>query len=159
MQDRERVGRKRAVQIYKGLDGLEETARKQHATHFKIESKGEKRQINPWVLQKAIDQQTGAKPKRIRSNNNHYIIEATDEEQSTKTVTIKKINDIEVNISEYTMFNTSQGMMHIYIYEYDVCDFEEFKAQLIAEYGLQEVIRTSWINLKKPDSNTATHNV
>ena len=64
------------------------------------------------------------KPTSIQSmNRDSFVIEISSEQQSNKVRTINKISNIAVS-----MFECSQDMSMglIYIYEYDLFDFDEF---------------------------------
>ena len=49
---------------------------------------------------------------------------------------ITKINDSSVTTKEYFQ-NMSMGL--IYVYEYDLSEFEEFKTGLMADYNLKDM--------------------
>ena len=40
----------------------------------------------------------------------------------------------------------------IYIYEYDLVDFDEFRADLMTEYNLKDVQQATWIKPRNPSS-------
>ena len=61
---------------------------------------------------------------------------------------IKDINGISMEISVNKSFNTIKGL--VYVYGYNLSDFEAFKRGLIKQYGLQDVIEASCI---KPREN------
>ena len=74
-------------------------------------SEGDKRKMNPWLLEKCIKQQIDGSPVKIRtSGKNSYIMQVdSSEEQSRKIMNIKQINDINVEITENQFINTSKG--------------------------------------------------
>ena len=69
-------------------------------------------------------------------SRNSFIIEISTEQQSNKMKSIPRINDSPVTISDYFQ-NISMGL--IYVYEYDLSEFEEFKTGLMADYNLKDV--------------------
>ena len=63
---------------------------------------------------------------------------------------ITRINDSPVTISEYFQ-NMSMGL--IYVYEYDLSEFEEFKTGWMADYNLKDVQLAFWIKPLNSTSN------
>ena len=80
---------------------------------------------------------------------NSFIIEISTEQQSNKMKSITRINDSSVTIIEYFQ-NMSMGL--IYVYEYYLSEFEEFKTGLMADYNLKGVQQAFWIKPRNPIS-------
>lgn len=107
-----------------------EAEQQRYASHFKcILDLVMKRKITPWLLEKALQQQLGGKPKNIRSTNREsFVIEVNNKEQSEAIMKIVTINNTPVNITQDSTFSTSKGLINIY--NYDLTDFDNFKLLL-----------------------------
>ena len=147
-QDRYKVGRRRAKQLYEGNTEANIWT-PQFTTHFKCSmAEFMKRKLTPWYLEKQLQLQIGTKPTSIRSmDRKSFIIEVSNEQLSKKMKSINKINDISVNIWEYFQ-NMTMGL--IYVYEYDLNEFDEFRNGLIADYNLKDVQQATWIKPRNP---------
>ena len=75
-------------------------------------------------------------------NRDSFVIEISSEQQSNKVRTINKISNIAISMSEYFQ-DMSMGLL--YIYEYDLVDFGEFRAGLMTAYNLKDVQQATWI--------------
>ena len=69
-------------------------------------------------------------------DRNSFIIEVSNEQQSKKLKSISKFNNIPVNMCEYFQHMT---MGFIYVYEYDLNEFDQFRNGLMADYNLKDV--------------------
>ena len=56
---------------------------------------------------------------------------------------IKKINNVDVKISENSNINTSKGL--IFIYGYNMSNFEDYKTEIMKEFNLWDVQRATLI--------------
>ena len=153
IQNKYRVGKIRARQIFNGTDNnavSTETASKLYTTHFTCKiDENEKRHLTPWVLEKCLHNQLGNKPKSIRSGGrSSFVIEVDSEKDSRAILNIKTIHNIPIHISEHVQHNSAQGL--IYIYEYDLKDFDTFRPAIIEKYNLNEAIQASWIKPRNP---------
>lgn len=74
----------------------------QYATHFKCSLDPDlKQKITPWTLEKTVHHQLGSKPKSIRSvDRDSFIIEVNSKEQSRDIITINKVCEIPVTITQ-----------------------------------------------------------
>ena len=73
-------------------------------------------------------------------NRDSFVIEISSEQQD-------KISNIAVSMSEYSQ---DMSMGRIYIYEYDLVGFDEFRAGLMTEYNLKDVQQATWIKPRNP---------
>ena len=80
-------------------------------------------------------------------DRNSFIIEVSNEQQSKKLKSINNINEIPVNMCEYFQ-NMTMGL--IYVYEYDLNEFDEFRNGLIADYNLKDLQQATWIKPGNP---------
>ena len=60
---------------------------------------------------------------------------------------VKDINGISVEVTVNTALNVNKGLL--YIYGYNMVDFEEFKAGLAEQYGLSSVVEATWIKPRR----------
>ena len=130
IQQKEKIYRLRAVQmIYNKSEALQVQTNK-FATHFTCTmSEGDKRKMNPSLLEKYIKQQIDKSPIKIQtSGKNSYITQVDSEEQCRKIMNIKQINNINVEMTENQFINTSKGI--VYIYDYDLTNFELLRCGL-----------------------------
>ena len=71
------------------------------------------------------------------------------EESSSRLITqIKTINNIKITFLEHPHYNTYQGLL--FIQEYDLADFDQFKTGPMQEYSLSDIVRASWIKPRNP---------
>ena len=145
-QETHRVGRRMAVQMLEGKSSVTTRSRTQgeKTNFFKCTmDENHKRQMTPWALESTLRQHIGEKPKSIRAiGRDTFLIEVHNERQGEEVLSIREINKIPVEISEYNN-NKQKGL--VYIYEYDLEEFDEFRKGLMKEHNLHEVIRASWI--------------
>ena len=151
IQEEEKVTLMRARQMMENNNEYVDRPKQQFTTHYdcKMDEK-DKRKFTPWLLEKCLTQQLGSKPTTIRTTNNTtFTVEVASREQSMHMQRIKDINGISTEISVNKSFNTIKGL--VYVYGYNLSDFEAFKRGMIKQYGLQDVIEASWI---KPRGNS-----
>ena len=153
-QQQHKVGRRRAVQI---LEGYQQPAsnhsKPKFATHFKC-SIGEenKRKLTPWLLQKSVQHAIGEKPKSIRSSGKGaFIIEVSTVQQSRDILKLAQINNMPVEIRED---HNIKNKALIYIHQYDLRDFEQFREGLKDDFNLYDVQMANWIKPRTPYSKT-----
>ena len=63
---------------------------------------------------------------------------------------VSNINGIPVQVSVNTARNVNKGL--IYIYGYNMVDFETFKSGLAAQYGLTSIVPATWIKQRSDNS-------
>ena len=145
IQEEEKVTAMRARQMLEKNNEFSERPARPYTTHFDCKmNETDKRKVTPWLLEKCLEQQLGAKPKTIRTTNKTtFTVEIASREQSTAMQAVSKINGIPVEISVNTALNGNKGL--VYIYGYNMVDFEAFKAGLTAQYGLSSIIEATWI--------------
>ena len=122
--------------------------RKGFATHYNcVLNEIDKRRISPWLLEKSVENQIGKKPRSIRSvSKTAFIIEVETEEQSMKIAEVEQLAGHAVKM-EKSKISTVKGM--IYIQDYDMNNFEQYRKSLMMEFGLQEVIMATWVKTRE----------
>ena len=87
------------------------TKPKKFPSHFSCQMDSEqKRKFNPWMIQKCFTQELGAKPRTIRSKSEtEFILKVNNENESKAILTITKINNVDVEITECSNINQSMG--------------------------------------------------
>ena len=150
-QDKHKITRLRAIQMINGK-GDTNSRGNQYVTHFKCETEpGKKRTVNPWLFEKELTDKLEMKPKSIRSESkSSFIIEVGSRRQSETIESIKEINGLSVTITKHPNYNTSKGI--IYIYGYDMTDFNSYGCELMREINARDVVQATWI---KPKNNRA----
>ena len=118
---------------------------KTYATHFDCTMREKnKRKFAPWLLDKCTSNYLGSKPKAIRTlNKTALTIEVNCDEQSKEMGKLEKLYGIEVRITVNNKLSANKGL--IYIYGYNMTDFEKFKKGLMEEHGLIDVVEPTWI--------------
>lgn len=152
IQNEHKVGKRRARQILEGIPDL--SPRPHHQpSHFLCKlDPALKRSLSPWTLEKCLHHKLGEKPVSIRSSGpDGFVIHVAEGTRPSLIQEITAINNIPVTISEHPHFNTQQGL--IFIQEYNLSDFERYRAGLIEEFGLQDAVRASWIHPRNPASS------
>lgn len=153
IQQREKVSFRRARQIMNNEQVMQETQLPKFVTHFDCTiSVEDKRKISPWLLEKSITTHLGGKPKSIRSSNKSaFTVEVKDQLQSRKIKLLTNINEFPVTVSENLNYGTQKGL--IYVYEYNMTNFDKYKQGLLNKCGVQDAAVASWIT---PRSKQAT---
>ena len=84
------------------------------------------------MLERFLTQHLGSKPKTIMSRSRTtFSVEVSDVKQSKKMRGITHQNNLPVAVDENLNYGIIKGL--VYIYEYDMTDFELFKKGLIRE--------------------------
>ena len=154
IQEKEKVTIMRARQILENNCEYVQRPTQQYPTHFDCKmNEQDKRRFTPWLLEKCIEKHIGSKPKSIRTaNKTTFIIEVNSKEQSNAIQTIAKLNGIETEIKVNSFAHLNKGL--IYVYGYNMRNFEVFRERLIEQHGLQDVKEAPWI--KTRSNNRAT---
>ena len=147
IQANEKVTIRRARQIYDQAYESPVTPVTYH-THFDcVMNEESKKKISPWLLEKCLQNSLGGKPKSIRSKNpTTFIIEVLGKRQSTEVTRIKSINGFPAKIEPNKTIGSSRGL--VYVYNYNMSEFEQFKQNLITDLGLSDVVEATWIESK-----------
>ena len=147
IQVKQKVTIRRARQIYDQAYESTVTSVSYH-THFDCTMNEEsKKKISPWLLEKCLQNSLGGKPKSIRSKNpTTFIIEVQGKRQSTEVTRIKSINGYPVKIEPNRTIGSCKGL--VYIYNYNMSEFEHFKQNLITDLGLSDAVEATWIKSK-----------
>ena len=129
-----------------------EPPRNKFNSHFDLTMQEcEKKQFTPWLLEKCLGHELGQNPKAIRSKNKITLtIVITTESQSNKIVKLKSLNNINIEVNINNNCKINKGL--IYIYGFDLSDYENFRQSLIRETGLVEVENAHWIKPRNPNA-------
>ena len=101
------------------------------------------------MIQKCFTQELGAQPRTIRSKSEtEFIIEVNNENESKAILTITKINNVDVEITECSNINQSMGLVYIYDYNVPDSDFEKYSEDLKNEFKLFHYQNAFWIKTK-----------
>ena len=101
------------------------------------------------MIQKCFTRELGAKPRTIRSKSEtEFIIEVNNENESKAILTITKINNVDVEITECSNINQSMGLVYIYDYNVPDSDFAKYSEDLKNEFKLIHVQKAFWIQTK-----------
>jgi len=101
------------------------------------------------MIQKCFTQELGAKPRTIRSKSEtDFIIEVNNENESKAILTITKINNVDVEITECSNINQSMGLVYIYDYNFPDSDFSKYSEDLKNEFKQIHVPKAFWIRTK-----------
>ena len=76
------------------------------------------------------------------------LLEVINENESKAIVTIDKINNVDVEITECSIINHSMGLVYIYDYNVPDSDFAKYSEDLKNEFKLMHVQKTFWIQTK-----------
>ena len=152
IQEQQKVTNRRARQIIENNNEFIEKIQRPFPTHFDCKmSEAGKRQFSPWLLEKCISDFLGSKPKSIRSKNQTTLtIEIHNEAQSKRIMYLKTLNKTSVEITVNESIQIRKGL--IYIYSYDLNDFENYKTSMMNDIGVAGVEEATWI---KPRSQFA----
>ena len=123
IQSKEKVTRIRAKQIIAGCqDNIEK--KNTFAKYFKIQMEEQlKRKMNPWILEKCLQNQIDGNLKIRSGGKDNFIVEIQTMDQSKLIVNVTEINQIPVTVTDHNQFNSSKSI--VYIYEYYMENFEE----------------------------------
>ena len=147
IQAHKKVTMRRARQIY---DNNTEVSVKtiKYNTHFNcVMREDDKKTMSPWLLEKCFSKETGCKPKSIRSlNSTTYLVEVTDQKHSEKLASMKLLNDKPISVEPNMNVAVKKGL--IYLYNYDMKNFESFRKSICKDLGLAEATRATWIKAR-----------
>ena len=151
-QDREKVTFMRAKQILENNNEFVEQPVTTFPTHYDcVLPANEKRKFSPWLLEKCLTSHLGAKPKTVRSlNATTFLVEVQTTRESDAMASLRSLNQIDVRVSVNSSVDLIKGL--IYIHGYNMSDFPAFKAGLMAQYGLHDVVEASWIKPRSQNS-------
>ena len=99
----------------------------------------------------SIRQQLGSRPKTTRAQSKDtFLVEVCNKQQSEMMTSVTELNEKAVTITENND-NKYKGL--IYIYQYNMDDFEEFKEGLKEEHNIFDATLASWIKPRRPFTN------
>ena len=86
----------------------------------------------------------GDRPGKISANGrDKFIIEARNEQQSKKMTEMSTISGKSNTAEQHRTLNRCQGI--VYIYEYNIEDFDSFETGLKTLHPIKKVIRANWL--------------
>ena len=84
------------------------------------------------------------KPKSIRARSKRTVtIELSKAEESRAMQAMTNINDTPIKTTINTTLNICKGL--VYIYNYNLVDFPEFRKGMMEQHGLQDLTEPQWI--------------
>ena len=110
---------------------------------------GTKRKINPWLVQKCIQQHTGKTPRNCRGKageEDTFVVEVGSADESRLMSTLIKIGQHEVVVQVNRTYDIRKGL--IYVQGYDLLDFEGYEKGLKKHYNLTRVEHAHWIKTR-----------
>ena len=151
VQEKEKVGRRRAIQILRGDDESSFNGNS-FPTHFSCKmDPAKKRSFTPWALEKCITHELASKPSSIRSKGDtEFIIQVDNEKDSITLPRIKKLNNVEVQIEECKDINQSKGLIYLYGDKHQIHN-EAYQKDLKKEFKLVDVELARWIKPRNPN--------
>lgn len=151
IQLEQKVSLKRAMQIERGENLNTFTRSETYPDILEIKmSETDKKQFNPWLLDKCLSN-IGGKIKNIRSvNSQTYSIETESQAQCQEILSLTLLNKKPISVTPSKHFDPPKGLA--YIYEYNLCRFETFKGKLIERLPIKDIVIASWIKSNRTDS-------
>ena len=119
-------------------------------TYFdlKFDTPLQKRKISPFLLEKCIQAKIGNKPRTIRTKDSTtFVIQVSKKEESIALSKIDEISGVRCSVTLNDSADIAKGL--IYIHEYDMTDFDAFKAGLMQRHGLVNVEEAVWIKPRR----------
>ena len=153
IQRTQKVNKMRARQIYANNNESMEKPKTKHQTYFDIEIDEEKKKkLSPWFIEKSISSYLDNKPKTIRTKNKTtFTIEVQTRQDSLNIMKIQSICGTPAKVTANESVGIIKGL--VYIYGYNLCDFENFKEKLTQDLGLQNAEMADWIKPKNKNAN------
>lgn len=107
-----------------------------------------KRSLCPFKFEKTLSKEVGGTPVSISNGGvDKFIVEIKNENESEKMKKLRRIDDLDVKVEVYTVYNDTKGVF--YIHNKDIEDTVSFKEGLMEEYNLKEVTEATWIKGKE----------
>lgn len=124
--------------------GLLEYQQSEHFNrYFIVKLSGDKRKLNPFLLEKEITSKLGGKPTDIAAaGKNAIMITVNDKRQSKEIMTMKTVGGMDCEVSGHRTMNNSKGL--IYIYEFDIEDTSVL-CDGLSDVGVTSVEEAKWI--------------
>ena len=116
--------------------------------------KGTKRKINPWLVEKTIQQHTGKMPRKCRGKPNDedtFVVEIGSDEEARQMSSLTKIGNYDVQVTVNNTSNLQKGI--IFIDGYDLSDFDGYREAMMKEHRLTNVEQAHWIKTRSPYTN------
>ena len=152
LSEEHKVSYQRARQMMENnIVGSATTKTKNHfPTYFdlKFDSPQQKRKISPFLLEKCIQAKIGNKPRTIRTKDSTtFVIQVSKKEESIALSKIDEISGVRCSVTLNDSADVAKGL--IYIYDYDMTDFDSFKTGLMQQRGLVNVEEAVWIKPRR----------
>lgn len=146
LQDEYKVSFRRAIQIERGenVTVLKEQL-KTSPDIIDIElSEEDKKTFSPWCLQKCISLEVGGKPKNIRSiNSTTFSVEVSSDKQSSSLLNLTSLKKCPITVKKHSQHGHLRGL--VYLYEYNLTNFESYKKSLIRRLPIDDAVSATWI--------------
>ena len=116
--------------------------------------RGTKRKINPWLVEKCIQQHTGKMPRKCRGKSNSedtFVVEVGSENEARLMSTFTKIGTYDVVVTVNNTFKLQKGI--IYIQGYNLSDFDSYREGLMKQHNISQVEQATWIKTKNIFTN------
>lgn len=108
----------------------------------------QKKLMCPFETEKALCSAIGGRPVTItKSGKDGFMVEVANKKQSDKIRELKELSGQVCSVAESEFFNVIKGLF--YLRNIVIEDFNSFKAGLMQEYQLKDVISAHWIKPKK----------
>ena len=109
----------------------------------------DKKNMTPWLLDKCLGKNISGKIKSIRSVSSEvFSVEVNSKIQLQEILSLKDLNGKPIEVKKSSRFNSPRGL--IYIYEYNLQNFNDYKSKLIERLPINDVIMASWIKSRNP---------
>jgi len=117
--------------------------------HMSIE---DRTNMSPYQIRDTINSVTGSLPLSIAASGvSDYTIKVRNREQSTAITKITKIGNINCKITKHPRLNSCRGI--VYIYNYDMSDFESFELGLKEDYpNIEKVEKAEFLGSRNSTS-------
>ena len=104
----------------------------------------DRREINPYSVQKQLEEITGEKIINLTgANKSKLLVQSGSADQTKKLLKIKKIFEVECSVTVHPTFNTSKGLIRLK--QFDIDDMEEFKDNLSEQYKIETIEKAPFI--------------
>ena len=103
----------------------------------------------PFKVEKCLKAIYNIDRENINANTKGYIVKV-DAEQTDKLLNVTSLLGVPYSVTMHRQFNESKGL--IYMQEYDITNIESFKAGLMRDSEVKDVILATWITPKSLES-------
>lgn len=150
IQAERKVSMRRAIQIERGEEEGGVLSSGKYLDVIDVQMSAEdKKSMTPWLLDRCLANCLTGKVKSIRSINEEiFSIEVSSEEQYRQILALKLLNGKPIKTVKSSRYDSPKGL--IYIYEYNLQHFDDYKKRMIEELPITDVTIASWIKSRNP---------